>query len=41
MNPVIHTGKTPEDLADSFALQLINWVNATVGDTFHLVLSGG
>jgi len=41
MNPVIHTSKTPEDLADSFALQLINWVNATVGDTFHLVLSGG
>ena len=41
MNPVIHASKTPEDLSDSFALQLINWVNTTAGDTFHLVLSGG
>ena len=41
MNPIIHSSKTPEDLADSFALQLISWVNETVGDTFHLALSGG
>jgi 6-phosphogluconolactonase len=41
MNPVIHTSKTPEELSDSFALQLINWVNETVAETFHLALSGG
>ena len=41
MNPIIHFSKTPEDLADSFALQLISWVNETAGDTFHLALSGG
>jgi 6-phosphogluconolactonase len=41
MDPVIHTSATPEDLSDSFALQLIDWVNETVADTFHLVLSGG
>ena len=41
MNPIIHSFKTPEDLADAFALQLIIWVNETLGDTFHLVLSGG
>jgi 6-phosphogluconolactonase len=41
MVPIIHISKTPEDLADSFALQLISWVNETKGDTFHLVLSGG
>ena len=41
MNPFIHTCKTTEELADSFALQLISWVNDTQGDTFHLVLSGG
>jgi len=41
MNPFIHTSKTPEDLADAFALQLISWVIVTPGDTFHLALSGG
>jgi 6-phosphogluconolactonase len=41
MNPFIHTGKTTEDLADSFALQLISWVTEATADTFHLVLSGG
>jgi len=41
MEPIIHIFKTPEDLAESFALQLISWVNATAGDTFHLALSGG
>jgi len=41
MKPNIHIFKTPEDLANSFALQLISWVNETVGDTFHLALSGG
>ena len=41
MEPIIHIFKTPEDLAESFALQLISWVNATPRDTFHLALSGG
>lgn len=41
MEPIIHIFKTPEDLAESFALQLISWINATSGDTFHLALSGG
>lgn len=41
MKPIIHLYKTAEDLADSFALQLIDWVNETEGDTFHLALSGG
>ena len=41
MKPIIHNFKTPEDLANSFALQLISWVNDTAGDTFHLALSGG
>jgi 6-phosphogluconolactonase len=41
MKPIIHISKIPEDLFDSFALQLISWVNETAGDTFHLALSGG
>jgi len=41
MKPIIHIFKSPEDLADTFALQLISWVNETAGDTFHLALSGG
>jgi 6-phosphogluconolactonase len=41
MEPIIHIFKTPEDLAESFTLQLISWVNETAGDTFHLALSGG
>lgn len=41
MEPIIHIFKTPEDLAESFALQLLSWVNATPEDTFHLSLSGG
>ncbi len=40
MKPYLHTGKTPEDLADSFALQLISWTKEAEGD-FHLALSGG
>jgi len=41
MNPLIHTGKTPQDLADAFARQLVNWINESPNDTFHLALSGG
>lgn len=41
MNTFIHTSKTPEDLAEAFAQQLVTWVNETEGDSFHLALSGG
>jgi 6-phosphogluconolactonase len=41
MEPIIHISKNHEDLADSFALQLISWINETSADTFHLALSGG
>jgi 6-phosphogluconolactonase len=41
MDLYIHTSETPEDLADAFALQLIDWINETSGDAFHLALSGG
>ena len=39
--PFIHTSKSPEDLADAFAIQLIEWVNESNQDSFHLALSGG
>jgi len=41
MSLIIHKFKTPDDLADAFARQLITWVNETAGDNFHLALSGG
>jgi len=41
MEPIISISKTPEELADSFALQLIGWIKETPGESFHLVLSGG
>lgn len=41
METIIRICKNAEDLADSFALQLISWVNETAEDTFHLALSGG
>jgi len=41
MDLYIHTSETPEDLADAFALKLIDWINETSGDAFHLALSGG
>jgi 6-phosphogluconolactonase len=41
MDLYIHTSETPEDLANAFALQLIDWINETSGDAFHLALSGG
>jgi 6-phosphogluconolactonase len=41
MTPIIHTFKTPEDLSDSFVIQLITWINETPGEVFHLALSGG
>ena len=41
MYPIIHTSKTPKDLADAFARQLVKWVNESQNDNFHLALSGG
>jgi len=41
MDLFIHTNETPEDLANAFALQLIDWINESAGYDFHLVLSGG
>jgi 6-phosphogluconolactonase len=41
MKPLIHIFKTQEDLANSFAVQLISWIDETAGDTFNLALSGG
>ena len=41
MKTFIHTSKTPEDLAEAFARQLIVWIDETEGDSFHLALSGG
>jgi 6-phosphogluconolactonase len=41
MTPIIHTFKTPENLSDSFVIQLITWINETPGEVFHLALSGG
>lgn len=41
MSPILHASKTPEDLANAFALHLISWINESADDTFHLALSGG
>ncbi len=41
MTAIVHISKTPEDLADTFAKQLIEWVNESDQDSFHLALSGG
>jgi len=41
MEPVTHILKSPQDLANAFAKQLIKWINETPGNTFHLALSGG
>ena len=41
MEPVTHILKSPQDLANAFAIQLIKWINETPGNTFHLALSGG
>ncbi len=40
-NTLIHKSKNPEELAETFALQLINWVSESKSDTYHLALSGG
>ena len=37
----LHIFKDPEDLANKFADQLMDWVQNHSGDTFHLAISGG
>ena len=37
----LHIFKNPEDLANQFAVQLMNWVENHSGTTFHLAISGG
>lgn len=41
MTNFIHNSKSPEDLADAFAKQLVKWVNEFPNENFHLALSGG
>jgi 6-phosphogluconolactonase len=41
MIPNLHIYKSPEELAEAFALQLMNWVSDFKGNTFHLAISGG
>jgi 6-phosphogluconolactonase len=37
----LHIFKTPEDLATSFADQMMNWIENSNKEIFHLALSGG
>lgn len=37
----LHIFKSPEELADKFAYQLMSWVENHSGMTFHLAISGG
>ncbi|MDP3431648.1 MAG: 6-phosphogluconolactonase [Bacteroidota bacterium] len=37
----LHIFKTPEELADKFANQFVNWVEAYSGNEFHFAISGG
>ncbi len=39
--PNLHIFKTPEELAEQFAQQLMNWVKNHSGEVFHLAISGG
>lgn len=39
--PNLHIYQTPEDLANKFADQLMNWVQNHSEKTFHLAISGG
>jgi hypothetical protein len=41
MNPNLHIFKTPEELADEFAGQLMSWIENHSGKAFHLAISGG
>jgi 6-phosphogluconolactonase len=37
----LHIFKTPEELADVFAGQMMNWIENHSGKAFHLAISGG
>ena len=37
----LHIFKTPEELANQFALHLIRWIDNHSGEAFHLAISGG
>lgn len=37
----LHIFKTPEELANGFALQLMVWIEDHSGNAFHLAISGG
>lgn len=41
MIPNLHIYKSPEELANKFALQLISWIQAHSANIFHLAISGG
>ena len=41
MIPNLHIYKSPEELAEAFALQFMSWIAANSGNTFHLAISGG
>ncbi|HAH22194.1 MAG TPA: 6-phosphogluconolactonase, partial [Prolixibacteraceae bacterium] len=41
MIPNLHIYKSPDELANEFALQLMNWIAAQSGNAFHLAISGG
>jgi len=41
MIPNLHIFKTPEELADKFAHQLMSWISDHANETFHLAISGG
>jgi 6-phosphogluconolactonase len=41
MKKNLHIFKTPEELADKFAVQVMNWIKDNSGKDFHLAISGG
>ena len=41
MIPNLHIYKTPEELAQVLANQLMSWINNFSGDAFHMAISGG
>ena len=41
MIPNLHIFKSPEELANQFALQLMGWIDEHSGKAFHLAISGG
>jgi len=41
MKKNLHIFKTPEELANKFAVQMMNWIKDHSGNAFHLAISGG